>query len=136
MMSEQNKAVIRHLVEDHWNRKDHSLVDELFAPAVAIHTPDGNFVGHDGASTLLAAYATAFPDFQITVDDLLGDGDKVTLRWTYAGTNRGALANIPATGKGVTVPGCIGVFKLSGGKVSEAHLCWDRYALHQQLGLL
>src|ERR1700758_537249 len=58
-MSEQNKAVVRRLIEDHWNAKNGALVSELFAPTVAIHTPDGVLNGLDGASALLQAYATA-----------------------------------------------------------------------------
>ena len=40
-MSEQNKAVVRRLFEDHWNRKNRSLADELYAPSAILHTPDG-----------------------------------------------------------------------------------------------
>jgi len=135
-MSEQNKAVIRRLIEDHWNAKNHAIVGEFFAPTVSINTPDGVLNGLDGASTLLAAYATAFPDFRLTINDLLADGDKVVLRWTYAGTQTGALGDIRATGKHVNVPNCLGIFRLTSGKVSEAHLGWDRHALYQQLGLM
>ena len=62
-MSAENKAVVRRLIEDHWNAKNHALVPELFAPTVSFYTPDGVLKGLDGASTLLQAYATAFPDF-------------------------------------------------------------------------
>lgn len=135
-MSAENKAVIRRLIEDHWNAKNHALVNELFAPAVSINTPDGVLEGSDGASTLLAVYATAFPDFRLTIDDLLAEGDKVTLRWTYEGTQTGPLGDVRATGKRVTVSNAIGIFRLSSGKISEAHLCWNKYALLQQLGVL
>jgi hypothetical protein len=43
-MSEQNKAVVRRLMEDHWNAKNRALVSELFAPTVTIHTPDGKLI--------------------------------------------------------------------------------------------
>jgi uncharacterized protein (DUF3084 family) len=52
-MSEQNKAVVRRVIEDHWNAKNRALVPELFAPTVTIHTPDGVLNGLDGASALL-----------------------------------------------------------------------------------
>src|SRR4030095_4338537 len=106
----------------------------FFALSVVIHTPNGEFSGLKGASTLLQAYATAFPDFRCTIDDLFVEADKVVLRWTYTGTNRGPLADVPATGKRVNVPNAIGIFRLAGSKVSEAHFCWDKYALLQQLG--
>src|SRR5271166_6109189 len=91
-MSEQNKAVVRRLIEDHWNAKNRALVPELFAPTVTIHTPDGVLNGLDGASALLQAYTTAFPDFRLVIDDLVADADKVAFRWTFNGTHRGPLA--------------------------------------------
>ena len=135
-MSVENKAVVRRLIEDHWNAKNHELVSELFAPTVKFHTPDGELEGFDGASTLLQAYAAAFPDFRLTIDDLVAEGDKVAFRWTFAGTHRGPLGDIRATGKSVSVSNCVGIFTLAAGKVDEANLCWNRYALLQQLGLL
>jgi len=102
-MSEQNKAVVRRLIEDHWNAKNRALVSELFAPMVTIHTPDGVLKGLDGASMLLQAYVTAFPDFRPVIDDLVADADKVAFRWTFNGSHRGPLANIPASGKQVSV---------------------------------
>ena len=135
-MSEQNKAVVRRLFEDHWNAKNPALVSELFAPTVSLHTPDGALTGLEGASFLLQAYATAFPDFHLTIDDLVADGDKVVVRWTFTGTHRGPLADVPATGKRVNVPNGIAIYRLAGGKVGEGHFAWDKYALLQQLGVL
>ena len=135
-MSEQNKAVVRRLFEDHWNAKNPALVSELFAPTVSLHTPDGALTGLDGASFLLQAYATAFPDFHLTIDDLVGEGDKVVVRWTFAGTHRGPLADVPASGKRVNVPNGIAIYRLAAGQISEGHFAWDKYALLQQLGVL
>ncbi len=36
----------------------------------------------------------------------------------------------------VTVSRNIGIFRLDGGKVNQAHLAWDKYALFQQLGVI
>lgn len=135
-MSEQNKAVIRRLIEDHWNAKNAAMVSELFAPTVSLQTPDGGLTGLEGAAFLLQAYATAFPDFRIIIDDVVAEGNEVVVRWTFTGTNRGPLADLPATGKGVSVPNAIGIFRLAAGKVEAGHFAWDRYELRQQLGLL
>jgi predicted ester cyclase len=135
-MLEESKAIVRRLIEDHWNGKNLALVSEFFAPTVSLLTPDGRLSGLQGASFLLQAYSTAFPDFRIAIDDVVAEGNKVVVRWTFNGTNRGALALISATGKQVSVPNVIGIFHLGAGKVVEAHLSWDRYELRQQLGLL
>lgn len=135
-MSVQNKAVVRRLIEDHWNGKNGALVGELFAPTVSLHTPDGVLSGLEGASFLLQAYATAFPDFHLTIDDLVAEADRVVARWTFSGTHLGPLADIPASGKTVSVPNGIGIYRLVGGKVSEGHFTWNKYLLLQQLGVL
>jgi steroid delta-isomerase-like uncharacterized protein len=135
-MSEQNKAVVRRLIEDHWNGKKGALVGELFAPMVALHTPDGVLSRLEGASSLLQAYATAFPDFHLAIDDVISEEDRVVVRYTFTGTHLGPLADIPATGRRVTVPNGALIFRLAAGKVSEGHFVWDKYALLQQLGVL
>jgi len=135
-MSEQNKAVVRRLFEDHWNRKNRSLANELYAPSAILHTPDGVLKGLKGATDLFDAYSTAFPDFHLTLDDLVAEGDKVAARWTFEGTHRGPLAGIPATGKRVKVGNGIAIYRLTGGKVAEGNFAWDKFELMQQLGVL
>ncbi|PYR62471.1 MAG: ester cyclase [Acidobacteria bacterium] len=135
-MSEQNKAVVRRLFEDHWNRKNRSLADELYAPSAILHTPDGVLRGLQGATDLFDAYATAFPDFHLTLDDLVAEGDKVAARWTFEGTHRGPLAGIAATGKRVNVANGVAIYRVAGGKIAEGNFAWDKFELMQQLGVL
>jgi len=135
-MSEQNKAVVRRLFEDHWNRKNRSLANELYAPSAVLNTPDGQLKGLQGATDLFDAYATAFPDFHLTLDDLVAEGDTVVARWRFEGTHRGPFAGIVATGRRVNVPNGIAMYRVAGGKVTEGHFAWDKFALMQQLGVL
>ncbi len=135
-MSEQNKAVVRRIIEEHWNNKNAALVSDVFASNVSLDTPDGVLTGLEGASALLQAYTTAFPDFHLTTDDLFAEGNEVVFRWTFTGTHRGPFADIAATGKQVRVPRCIGIFRLDGGKVNQGHLAWNKYELLQQLGVI
>lgn len=134
-MSEQNKSVVRRIVEDHWNKKNQQLVTELFDKNTSLYTPDGTLRGIEGASQLLAVYTAAFPDFRLIIDDLLVDGENVTLRWTFTGTHKGALSGINASGKSVGVPG-IGIFQIASGKAKDVRMVWDKYALMQQIGAL
>ncbi len=135
-MSEQNKTVVRRILEEHWNNKNAAIVGELFASNVSLDTPDGVLTGLEGASSLLQAYETAFPDFHNSTDDLFAEGNQVVFRWTFTGTNSGPFGDIAATGKRVRVPGCIGIFQLEGGKVNQGHMAWDKYSLFQQLGVI
>ena len=135
-MSEQNKAVVRRLFEDHYNAKNEALVRELFAPTVSLQTPDGVLSGFEGAASLLRAYATAFPDYHVVIEDLVSEADCAVVRWTFTGTNLGPLAGIPATGKRVLVRNGIAIYRLAEGRIREGHMTWDKYALLEQLGVL
>jgi len=135
-MSDRNKAVVRRLIEEHWNGKNAAMVEELFENGVTIHTPDGVLTGFDGARYLLDAYETAFPDFHIAIEDLIAEGDQVVVRYTFTGTHRGALADIPSTGLRVTVPNGVLIYRLSSGKVSEGFFLWNKYSLLQQIRVL
>ena len=135
-MSEQDSDIVRRLIEDHWNRKQGALVGELFASSVSLHTPDGELAGLEGASYLLQAYTTAFPDFHLAVHEMISEGDRVVVRYTFTGTHLGPLAGIPATGKRVSVANGTLIFRLTDAKVSEGHFLWDKYALLQQIGAL
>ena len=134
-MSEQNKAVVRRIIEEHWNRKNPSLVAELFSTNCALRTPDGPLQGQEGASLLYNAYATAFPDFRVGVDDTIADGNKVVVRYTFTGTQKGPLAAVPASGRQVSVQGIV-IFRLMGAMVDDVHFVWDKFALLQQIGAL
>jgi steroid delta-isomerase-like uncharacterized protein len=134
-MSEQNKAVVRRIVEDYWNKKNPVLAGELFASDCSLHTPDGDLQGVKGAAQLYDAYATAFPDFRITAEDTVAEGDQVAVRYSFAGTNKGPLGAIPASGNRITVSGIV-IFRLTGGKVAEGRWSWDRVSLQQQIGAL
>jgi predicted ester cyclase len=135
-MSEANKMVIRRLVEEHWNQRNAALVSDLFAPTVSLRTTDGPLEGLSGAGALLEVYGSAFPDFRVNIQELLADGDRVILQYTFTGTNRGPLGAIPATGRHVDTPPGIAIFRLVDEKVVDGRIVWDKYALLQQLGVI
>ena len=42
---------------------------------------------------------SAFPDFKATVEDILAEGDKVVVRQTWSGTQKGEWMGVPPTGR-------------------------------------
>jgi steroid delta-isomerase-like uncharacterized protein len=132
-MSDRNKALMRRVVEELWNQKNPAVIDQLYAENYVGHTPDGVLQGRAGARQHYNTYVTAFPDCQITIDDMVAEGDKVVVRWTATGTHRGELAGITATGKRISVPGSL-VVRFAGGEVIEDHSLWDTLKLAQQIG--
>ena len=138
MSTEQNKAVVRRFVEEMLSRHNLDVAGELFTDDFVDHDPedpDGRLSGVSGAREEVGVYITAFPDMEVSVDELVAEGDRVALRATVRGTHGGELAGIPATGKRVEVV-AMQIYRLVDGKIAEAWLSIDRLGMLQQIGVI
>ena len=135
-MSETNKALCRRFIEEVWNNRRLSVIDELFAANYTEHNVCGPDFGRgpDSVRKMLNYYLTAFPDAHFTIEDLIVEEDLCALRWTARGTHRGELSGVPPTGKRVTVTGTT-VTRIANGKFVESHVTWDALGMMQQLGV-
>jgi predicted ester cyclase len=83
---------------------------------------------------MLTQTSTSFPDMQITADELIAEGNKVVVRWTYTATHQQEeVFGIPPRGKRVRVPG-ITVYRIAAGKIVEEIGVADALSLMVQLG--
>ena len=87
----------------------------------------------------IAEGEVAFPLYVMIGEDLIVDGDKVVLRFTWRGTHQGSFMGIPATGRQVNVPGII-IYRLAKDtnnetKIVEHWMQVDSMAMMQQLGV-
>lgn len=135
-MSERTKALIAQLVET-WNSHDPALVaqrysDDCHILDVAIAQP---LSGRLGVQGMFAAYYHAFPDLEITPDDVIVTGERVALFWTARGTHQGPILNIPASGRRVETRG-VNRLLLRDGQVIETLTIWDVAGMLRGLGLL
>jgi steroid delta-isomerase-like uncharacterized protein len=136
-MYENNKAIVRRVFEEVWNKGSLSLVDELFAPNYEDHdasTPDFGR-GPESEKKRVTLYRNAFPDVRLTIEDIIAEGETVMTRWSCRGTHKGDLSGIAPTGKQFTISG-ITVARLAHGKIAEAHVNWDALGLMRQLGIV
>ena len=137
MSTEQNKALARRIMEEVINQGNASLADELFAPDFVEHEelPPGIPSGIEAVKTLFTMFRGAFPDFQVKVDDLIAEGDKVVVRSTWSGTHKGEFMGIPASGKRVSF-GVYDTIRMADGKVVEHWGQMDNMGLMQQIGAI
>ena len=137
MSTEQNKALVRQIVEEIFNRGNISLADKLLAPDFVEREelPPGMPRDREGVKLLTTMLRSAFPDFKGTIDDIVAEGDKVVLRWTWSGTQKGEFMGVPPTGKSVSF-GVIDIFRIAGGKVVEHWGLMDSMTMMQQLGAI
>ena len=136
-MSENNKAIVRRLIEEVWNKGNLSLVDELFAPNYEHHdasTPDFGR-GPESEKKRVTLYRNAFPDVRLTIEDIIAEGETVMTRWSCRGTHKGDLRGIAPTGKQINISG-VTIARLANGKFAEGWVNWDALGLMQQLGVV
>jgi len=134
-MSAENKSLVRRWFKEIWNKGNLARADQIVAPNYANHDPAAAMPesGLAGFKKHVTTYRTAFPDLAIAVDDILADGNKVTVRWTARGTHKGTLLGIQPTGKEITTTG-ISLIRIAAGKVAEHWVTWDTLGMMQQLG--
>ena len=130
MSVEENRAIIRRAVEEGWNKRNPDIFDEVVASDVIHH--DWKTRGLKAFKQAIFADMTAFPDLQMTIEEMIAEGDKVAVRYTFRGTQHRETQGIPPTGKYVTVPG-IFICRCEGGRIVEEWDIWDDLGLLQQL---
>jgi steroid delta-isomerase-like uncharacterized protein len=134
MSTEENKASYRRFMEEMVNNKQLNRVEECIAADMVEHTP-GLSSGATGLRQDFEGFFSAFPDMQVTIDDLVAEGDKVAARYSWTGTHQGVFNDIPATGKQVIVTG-LDLWRLREGKCIEHWNQEDNLGLLQQLGVI
>ncbi|MBI4876920.1 MAG: ester cyclase [Acidobacteria bacterium] len=133
-MSETNKALVRRWTEEIWNQGRISAVDELAAADIVYHDPlIQDLQGPDALKQLAATLRAAFPDGRFSEDDLIEEGDKVVMRWTFRGTQKGEWIGVAATGSPEEITGT-GTLRLARGKVAEHWVHWDALGFVQRAG--
>src|SRR6478672_9861728 len=91
MTTDENTALVQRAYLDGMNTRDMSVIREVFAPSYVNYFPagQGELHGIDEFVAALDEFIGSFSDLVFTVDDILGDGDKVALRWSAVGVHTG-----------------------------------------------
>lgn len=136
MSVEENKANARRAVAEFWNKGNMALFDEFWATNYVNHDPSNPEVrDFNGFKKWVIAVRNAFPDLNITIEDIIAEGNKVVTRWTFSGTHKGEFGEIPPTGKQVTMTG-ITIDRIADDKVVESWWNGDDLGMMQQLGVI
>jgi steroid delta-isomerase-like uncharacterized protein len=121
-----------------WSTGNSGIIDELASPDLRVmytHFPQP-YEGPAGFKQLLAQTFAAFPDMNITVEEVIPAGNRAVVRWFYNATHQdGEIFGVEASGKEVRVSG-ITVYEIMNGKVVRENGIVDNLSLAMQLGAL
>ncbi len=136
-MSDDNKRLVRRLVHEVWNQGKLELIPELIDPDYVRHDPawPEEVHGREGYKQYVATTRHALADGQLTIEDLIAEGDKVVSRWTLRGTQQGEFLGIRPTWREVHLHG-ISITRVEHGKIAEVWDGYDALGLMQQLGVV
>jgi predicted ester cyclase len=122
MSAEENKALMRRYFEAISGKdKPRALQDEYIADS------DEELKEH------IVFFEAAFPHYELIVDDMVAEGNKVAVRVTFNGTHQGEFLGIAPTGKDVSIPISL-VYRIAGGMIVEHWMLADQLGLMRQLG--
>jgi steroid delta-isomerase-like uncharacterized protein len=133
--AQENKVIVLRHWEEVVSKGKLDLIDEIFAPDFVAHEADQDIRGPEGVRQFILMLRAAFPDLQVTVEDVLAEGDKVVQRWSAHGSHQGELMGLAPSGKRISVAG-ITISRFEGGKVAEEWELYDMRGMMQQLGAL
>ncbi len=125
----QNKNVVRRYFEEFHTQRATTILEEIVAAALLQPTREAT-----------ERLRSAFPDYEITIDEQVVEDDKVATVWTGRGTHTGEwvspIGPIAPTGKEVSWTGTT-TLRVREGKITEViGTNWDHLGILQQLGAI
>jgi predicted ester cyclase len=118
-VSEANKAVVRRFVEEMFMQHDASNIDEL--------------VSNESLKQIAPGTVAAFPDMEMTIDELIGEGEIVAVRVSASATHLGDFRGIPPSGKRWEATASAW-YQVQDGKISDFWVNWDWLAIMEAIG--
>jgi predicted ester cyclase len=133
MSSEENKAIVRTFFEK-GNTEERTPV-EMCSPGFTAHIGGYPPMDLQGFQQYQATYFTSFSGTNLTIEDMVAEGNKVAFRGVVRAIHTAEFMGIPASGKLIVVT-VTGIAHLSEGKIAEWWNFPDRLSWMQQIGAI
>jgi predicted ester cyclase len=123
--SEENKLLVRRLIDEAVAKHDVDVLDELASEEFA-----------QSAKRWVLPFQSAFPDFKMDIVELISEGETVVAHFKCSGTHRGAWLGVRATGRRFENVDEIYIFRVRDGKLVSAFGVEDNLTRLRQLGII
>ncbi len=136
---EDNKRLVRYVVEAGVNKADLDVFREVLSPEYARHsqatTDMPEIRGIDEMFRFLGEQFAIFPDWHEEIELMVAEGPYVACVTRGTGTQRGAMGEVPPTGRTIDIMNFV-FHRVADGRIAETWIGWDNLAAMAQLGLL
>ncbi|MCK6580545.1 MAG: ester cyclase [Anaerolineae bacterium] len=140
-MTAANKQILRRHFEEVLNQGRLDVIDEIYADTYILDAPvqtdgsaqvHGQTLGRDGLKRRVTLFRTAFPDIHFTINDMVAEGDRVVVQYTFAGTHTGTFRELEPTGHSISVMGIL-IARVADDRIQSAVSVFDGGDMLHQL---
>ena len=138
MSPDELRALVHRHIEGGFNRGDWTVCQSTLADDyTAYYGAEGKAnVGRDAYVRACTFLRRSFPDVNITIEDLVVEGDKIVMRYTERGTLTGEpFLGIAPDGQAYAKPGTT-VYRVVDGRLAESWGVEDTLGWFRQLGAM
>lgn len=133
-VEERNKTIAKRVFEEVLAGGNWELGKQFYAPDFVNHRLNRDLSlleDNDRAKT----WRQAFPDLKITLEQVVAEGDLVSVLWMAKGTHTGTVNGNPGTGRQTRIRG-ITLWRIADGKIKEEWSAVGDFTLLEQIGML
>ncbi|HEY2796914.1 MAG TPA: ester cyclase [Thermoanaerobaculia bacterium] len=131
-MTTANSLLARRWFDEVWNERRDATVIELLDPNIVGYMEGVDVRSPEDFLKARAGLLDGFPDLQVTVDDVVSEGDNVVVRWSASGTHKGAGLGIPPSKRRVSFRGMSWIV-FANGRIVKGWDSWNLGQLFSQL---
>lgn len=132
MSLEEVKALIRKMY-DTLNKRNLAITDGFIAPEYIDHS--NQLRGPEGVKHFITQLLTSFPDFHVTIEDIIAEENQVWVYLLYTMTHTGDYRGIAPTKKKITEKS-VYMYRIANGKIVEGRAVSNELDFLKKLGLI
>jgi steroid delta-isomerase-like uncharacterized protein len=133
--AEDNEDLIRRAMGTMNPASGFAGVEDCFAEGYVRHSSEGSDQTRAEFRATLESLYDAFPDLEVTVEDLVATDVRAAYRWASTGTHKGEYMGIPPTNRRLTAAG-ITFSRIDDGLVVEEWTSWNKATILRLLGII
>ena len=131
------KQILTEFLARVWGDGEAEAVDEFVADAYTIRNDpgdpwEGRTLDREGFRQRLVQSRAVAPDQRFTPVEMIEEGDRVAVAWTWEGTHLGDMPGVPATGRKISMTG-LTVYFFEGDRLCGHWQVADRLGVYRQM---